>query len=346
MSHSEPTLRDGYEADIVRRPEQQLGTPLPSDDEIRRLYRIAEAFAQSGVYKDARQAGQAFAKLMAGRDLGLSPARAMSGLHFVEGQVQMHYRTLGAFVRANGYHYTFPEAPTNESVSIDFYAPEDGGGERELLGRSTFTMADADLAGIKRGNYVKYPRNMLIARAMSNGVGWYCPEVLGGIPVYVEGEIPAPADVTVGQGDGKPQGLELGPKVEAILARAAKVGHAGLADRATVEMAVGGRSPGVVNEWAEQATAALNKLESDRQHAETIPDAEVVDDTAAQTPPQGAGDDAEPQANPQPHSAVRLSSEARDARLKELASSDEDPSLTLAQHEMIMEEIAWLENQR
>jgi hypothetical protein len=35
----------------------------------------------------------------------------------------------------------------------------------------------------------KFPRNMLFARAMSNGVKWYCPDVTSGVTVYSEGEI-------------------------------------------------------------------------------------------------------------------------------------------------------------
>lgn len=35
----------------------------------------------------------------------------------------------------------------------------------------------------------KFPRNMLFARALSNGVRWFCPDVFYGNSVYVEGEI-------------------------------------------------------------------------------------------------------------------------------------------------------------
>jgi hypothetical protein len=267
---------------IARLPDaaqQQLARlDVPSDDEIRRLYRIAEALAASGVYKDAQQAGQAFAKIILGRDLGLTPAQSMSGLHFVEGQVQMHYRTLGNFVRSNGYHYRFgahasgefvPMQPTNESVTLAFYGPADEQGDREWLGDSTFDDADVQLAELGRttrsgalSNHVKYPRNMKIARAMSNGVGWYCPEVMRGIPVYVEGEIkPDVPQLTAGAGDGAAQGLDLGPDVEQILIRARELGHAGLADRATVEMTLGRQSPTFVRNWVQGARRELDRAE-------------------------------------------------------------------------------------
>jgi hypothetical protein len=49
----------------------------------------------------------------------------------------------------------------------------------------------------------KYPRNMLFARAMSNGVAFHCPDVMNGIRVYAEGEIvervPAPAEQSDGE---------------------------------------------------------------------------------------------------------------------------------------------------
>src|SRR4029450_4198771 len=60
----------------------------------------------------------------------------------------------------------------------------------EVIGESVFTMEDAKRAGLDKQNptYHSYPRNMLFARAMSNGVAWYCPDVTMG-RVYGEGEL-------------------------------------------------------------------------------------------------------------------------------------------------------------
>jgi hypothetical protein len=86
-------------------------------------------------------------------------------------------------VKSSGkYNYRVTEQ-TDKVCSIDFYEGA------ELIGTSTFTIEDAKKAGTK--NTDKFPRNMLFARAMSNGVKWYTPDVFAG-PVYVPEEMEFP----------------------------------------------------------------------------------------------------------------------------------------------------------
>lgn len=286
----------------------RMGASVMSDDEMRRLFRLADGLYQSGVYGDLEKAGQAFAKLLVGQTLGMTPAQAMAGVQFVKGNVQMHYRALGAFVRENGYDFKLPQGladvtdeglvvaadaehpaqpnPNNKWAVIDFYGPRDEDGEREFLGRSTFTAHDADVAGVNKpsqrgepSNYFKYPRNMHVARAMSNGIGWFCPEVMRGIPVYVPGEVPEPVAL-LEEGSSEPQGIDLGPKVDAVLERAAALGHAGLANRESVEMQLGRAAPATAVEWVRWATGELDAFEAKQKAGATTTgpqDAEVVD---------------------------------------------------------------------
>src|SRR5215467_5473400 len=91
-----------------RAPLAPISAGLISDDEVRRMYRIAEALALSGSFKGINKAEQAFAKMIVGRDFGMSPAQSMLGLHLVEGQVMVHYAMLGRFIRERadeGYAY-------------------------------------------------------------------------------------------------------------------------------------------------------------------------------------------------------------------------------------------------
>jgi hypothetical protein len=60
------------------------------------------------------------------------------------------------------------------------------------LGVSVFDLDDARKAGTK--NLDKFPRNMLFARAMSNGAKWFTPDVCGGLTVYVPEELGAEVD--------------------------------------------------------------------------------------------------------------------------------------------------------
>src|SRR4051794_10470612 len=91
------------EASIVRREPDRM---VLADDEIRRMYRTAEGLALSKLWDDVKQAETAFGKMVIGRDLGMTPAQAMQGIHMVKGNIQLHYSMLGNFVRSReGYDY-------------------------------------------------------------------------------------------------------------------------------------------------------------------------------------------------------------------------------------------------
>ena len=77
------------------------------------------------------------------------------------------------------------------SCDLAFWEKRDGEGWVEV-GHSAFSQEDRERAHIpiatKDGEptpWKSYPRNMLFARAMSNGVAWYCPDV-GGERLTVE----------------------------------------------------------------------------------------------------------------------------------------------------------------
>ncbi len=287
--HAEQAMpgTDTPSAEIVKRtastPHALDRVPLMTDDEIRRSWRLAVSLSASGMFKDARQAEQAFAKMLVGRDLGLTPTQALMGLHFVEGKIEIAAVMMATFVRSrDGYDYKVIKH-TADGCAIEFFVDD------ESRGVSTFTIADAQTAGLTRdrgsakSNYVKYPRNMLFARAMSNGCKWLIPEALAGIPVYVEGEIEAQQQLSDGQGDGQPVGLDLGPDVEKVISRAEALGHAGLADRGTIEMTLGDQPPAKVVEWVRAANRELDDIPAD---AEIVADAQEapVSAVAAQTP--------------------------------------------------------------
>lgn len=290
---------------IERAPLSHLPAPLITDDEIRIMYRVAESLAASGKFGDVTKAEHAFAKMMVGRDLGMTPVQAVQALHIVKGGVMVSYSMLAQFIRSRreeGYDYrpgwikldpALPGAEGGEKVLVwadeedpldertihgavvEFYA------ESKLVGTSTFTIDDARRAKLIKegGAWETAPRNMLRARAMSNGVKWFVPEVMGGLPIYVEGEIVEKADLTEPTGSGEAQGLDLGPKVEWVIERATELGHAGLANRAAIEVALGSRSPAVVDEWVGRARAELARFETEQAAAAVEadpPDADVV----------------------------------------------------------------------
>jgi len=141
---------------------------------------IGKAFAESGMFPDIKSAAQAIVKIQAGAELGIAPFAAMSGIHIISGKPTIGAGVMAAMVKASGkYNYKVTQQ-TDKVCSIDYYEGA------EMVGTSTFTIEDAKKAGTK--NTDKFPRNMLFARAMSNGVKWYTPDVFAG-PVYVPEEM-------------------------------------------------------------------------------------------------------------------------------------------------------------
>ena len=148
------------------------------------LGQLGDMLAKSGYFTDARDAAQCVVKVLAGKELGFGPVASMTGVYIVKGKVSLSANLMAAAVRRSG-RYTFKVVtltPTN--CEIEFF--EIIGGKRESLGVSGFTLADAQKAGTQ--NLDKFPRNMLYARAMSNGVKWFTPDVTGG-PVYTPEEM-------------------------------------------------------------------------------------------------------------------------------------------------------------
>lgn len=145
---------------------------------------ISETFAKSGLFADAKDAAQAMVKIYAGQEIGLPPFASMSGIHVIQGKPVMGAGLIASRVKGSGkYDYVVIEH-TDKTCNIDFM--QAWGNEWKKIGNSTFTIEDAKKAGTK--NIDKFPRNMLFARAISNGVKWYCPDVFAG-PIYVPEEM-------------------------------------------------------------------------------------------------------------------------------------------------------------
>lgn len=151
--------------------------------------RAAKAMAASGFFTDTKSISQAIVKIMAGQELGFGPFASMNGVYIIQGRPSFGANMMAAAVKASGrYNYRVIEM-SDHRCEIAFF--EQG----QECGRSTFTLDDAKKAGTK--NLDKFPRNMLFARAMSNGVRWYCPDVTNGSAVYTPEELGAEVD-----GDG------------------------------------------------------------------------------------------------------------------------------------------------
>jgi hypothetical protein len=167
-----------------------VGMHIPTDAQS-----LGELLAASGYFTDARGAAQAAVKVMAGQELGFGPIASMTGIYIVKGRVTLSANLMAAAIKRQRPRYDYRVTEHSaESCSIEFL--QDG----EHLGESTYSMQDAQAAGLASSEtWKKHPRNMLFARALSNGAKWFCPDIFGGGPIYTPDELGAVIDGETGQ---------------------------------------------------------------------------------------------------------------------------------------------------
>jgi hypothetical protein len=155
---------------------------------------LGNLLAQSGFFADSRGAAQAVVKVLAGREIGFGPIAAMTGIHVIQGRVSLSANLMAAAIKRSGRYDYRVKTMTADLCEIEFR--ERVGDKWEVLGLSTFNSAEAKIAGTK--NMDKFPRNMLFARAMSNGARWFTPDIFGG-PVYTPEELGATVNGETGE---------------------------------------------------------------------------------------------------------------------------------------------------
>ena len=151
--------------------------------------RAARAMSASGFFPDSKQAAQAVVKILAGSELGFGPFASMTGVAIIQGKPAVGANLMAAALKRTGkYNYRIISL-TDDGCELAFF---EGGQE---VGRSRFDKNDATAAGLlNKDNWKKYPRNMFFARALSNGVRWYTPDIYNGATVYTPDELDAVVD--------------------------------------------------------------------------------------------------------------------------------------------------------
>ena len=172
----------------ARRAVPGGGVVVPSDP-----ITLGNVLAASGFFQDSREGAQAAVKVMAGQELGFGPIASMTGIYIVKGRVTLSANLMAAAIKRHPAYTFRVKEHTAEVCTIDFL--EDG----EVIGTSSFSMDDAKAAGLAGSDtYKKFPKNMLYARALSNGAKWYCPDVFGGA-IYTPDELGEEVDGETGE---------------------------------------------------------------------------------------------------------------------------------------------------
>lgn len=180
------------------------------------MVRIAKAFSQAQVFKDKGtplSAEAIFVTILAGQEMGLGPSQAVMGISMIEGKPNISANLQAALLKASGvYDYSAEwfdlnpvpalygkPAKSPHACKVTVFRVADG----SFVGDTTFTILDALDADLTRpsrngqpSNYVKYPRNMLFARALSNAVAFFAPDSTM-VRTYHEGEMSGEPDAPV-----------------------------------------------------------------------------------------------------------------------------------------------------
>lgn len=161
-----------------------MGNEIVRYNELSELMALGDVFAQSGMFADAQDKAKAVVKILAGQELGFGAFASMAGVRIIRGNVALSANLMASAVKRSGKYTYRVLAMEPDICEIEFF--ERDGGQWVSIGKSPFSAEDAHKAGTQ--NMQKFPRNMLFARAMSNGVRWFCPDVTGG-PAYTPEEL-------------------------------------------------------------------------------------------------------------------------------------------------------------
>jgi len=148
------------------------------------------------MFKDVQSKAQCVVKILAGRELGIPPVVAMSKIYMVDGKVALPSEIMAGLIKKSG-KYNYRIVKHDETLCHIQFLEKDGE-KWTIAGETKYTIEDAKLAGLTaKHNWIHYKRNMLFARALSNGARWYCPDAIHGAYTTEELIETPPAEVGI-----------------------------------------------------------------------------------------------------------------------------------------------------
>ncbi len=198
---------------------------------------LGDVLAQSGYFRDVKDAAQAVVKILYGRELGIGPASSLMAIHIIEGKPSPSAALMATLIkRSRRYNYRIT-VWTEQECRITFTERGDPCGE------ASFTLKEAQAAGVAgKDVWRKYPKAMLFSRAIGQGARAFCADVFGGAPVYAAEELGgavvdedtalgnlAPVDTATGEIIGEAHEVAADPDADyrtALYERLRDAGHA------------------------------------------------------------------------------------------------------------------------
>jgi len=160
----------------IKEETQQMMAEIHNTQEMCRLLMQAPHYKRMG-------AEGIYAIVEKAKSIGVSPLEALNGgMYYVQGKVELTSAMMNHLIRANGHSIT-KDKRSDESICILHGKRKDNGDTWV----ESFSIDDAKQAGIYRNQWIKYPKDMLFARALSRLARQLFPDIIKGC--YVQGEI-------------------------------------------------------------------------------------------------------------------------------------------------------------
>lgn len=150
--------------------------------DIQNTTKMCQALMSSPHYKKMGGEG-IFAIVEKAKSIGITPLDALNGgMYFVQGKVEMTSAMMNQLIRMNKHSVT-KDKRSDDTICI-LHGKRADNGDTWV---ESFSLEDAKKAGIYRNQWLKYPKDMLFARALSRLARQLFPDVIKGC--YVQGEI-------------------------------------------------------------------------------------------------------------------------------------------------------------
>jgi hypothetical protein len=124
-----------------------------------------------------------FAIVQKAKSIGMDVLDALNGgMYFVNGKVELSSQSMNGLIRSRG-HSIYKDKSSTPTCCVLVGKRADTGDTMS----ASFSMADADRAGLRTPVWSKYPEDMLFCRALSRLSRQLFPDVIKGC--YIQGEI-------------------------------------------------------------------------------------------------------------------------------------------------------------
>ena len=181
-----------FEKEVMMKKEE-----ITTIDMVEEAKKLCKNLMQTPHYRKIGEEG-IFAIVQKSKTVGIDPLEALNGgMYFVQGKVEMSASLMNDLIRRNGHSITKDKA-SDDTICILHGKRKDNND----TWKESFSIEDAKQAGIYKNQWLKYPKDMLFARALSRLARQLFPDVIKGC--YVEEEIKQSLEMTVVQPSEQP----------------------------------------------------------------------------------------------------------------------------------------------